>query len=189
MGGAPAGRLALAALVLLTATALAGAQPPAKARVGLLGVAPDSMMPTFRESLRELGWVTGENLLIEERYAKGGDLARIPGLAADLVKLRVDVIVTVGNTATGAAKVRVPAMYESRAFVEAGGLMSYGADRGAGYRRVAAQVDRILRGARPAELPVEQATRIEFVVNEKTAKALGITLSPQVLSRADEVIR
>jgi putative ABC transport system substrate-binding protein len=279
-------------------------------------------MPIFRQALRERGWVEGQNLLIEERYPEGGDLARIPGLVADLVKLRVDVIVTSGSTSTGAAqkatrtipvvfltsdpvergyvvslarpggnltgvsgvggevnmkrleilrqafpritrvgvlhrssaaqrqwlremepaarrlalqlvpieigsaddidraasvlvrervnalvplpspflraerervlrlaaKLRIPAIYEDRSFVEAGGLMSYGADGRDTYLRVATQVDRILRGAKPAEIPVEQATKIEFVLNEKTAKSLGVTFSQPMLNRADEVI-
>jgi len=88
-----------------------------------------------------------------------------------------------------AAKLRLPAIYEGRGFVEAGGLMSYGPNRRDMYRRAAAQVDRILRGAKPAEIPVEQATTIEFVLNEKTAKSLGVTFSQPILNRADEVIK
>jgi putative ABC transport system substrate-binding protein len=280
-------------------------------------------MGVFRQGLRERGWVEGQNLTIEERYPRGGDLARLPGLAAELVKLPVDIIVTSGNTSTAsaqkatrtipvvfstsepvergfvaslarpggnltgfsglagelnakrleilreafpqatrvgvlhrpsagqrqwlkdmelaarrlgmkvigvevsdgdsidraadvlvrervnalvplaspffnaekervvglAARLRLPAIYPGRVFVEAGGLMYYGPDARDVLRRLAAHVDRILRGASPAEIPVEQATRIEFVLNEKTAKALGITFSSRLLNRADEVIK
>ena len=87
-----------------------------------------------------------------------------------------------------AAKARVPVMYYRREYVEAGGLMSYGRNAAIGYRRAAAFVDKILKGARPADLPVEQPTAIELVVNRKTAEALGVTFPPQLLLRADKVI-
>ena len=86
------------------------------------------------------------------------------------------------------AQLRRPAVYGYREFAEAGGLMSYGTDHGAQWRRGAEFVDRIIMGAKPADIPVEQATRFELVVNLKTAKALGITLPPTVMVRADYVI-
>jgi len=87
-----------------------------------------------------------------------------------------------------AAKNRLPAIYEAKNFVDAGGLMSYGVDFTDHYRRAATYVDKILKGAKPADLPVEQPIKFEFVINLKTAKALRLTLPPSLLLRADQVI-
>jgi putative tryptophan/tyrosine transport system substrate-binding protein len=88
-----------------------------------------------------------------------------------------------------ALKSRLPSMYNNREYVEAGGLMSYGADTAESYRRVAYYVDRILKGAKPADLPVEQPTKFEFVINLKTAKQIGVTIPQSMLYRADKVIK
>jgi putative ABC transport system substrate-binding protein len=87
-----------------------------------------------------------------------------------------------------AAKHRLPAVYSARALVDAGGLMAYGPDFAVMNRRAADYVDKILRGAKPADLPVEQPTKFELVANLKTAKALGLTIPESILLRADEVI-
>ena len=87
-----------------------------------------------------------------------------------------------------AAKARLPAIYGDRRAVESGGLLSYGPNVVENYRRSAAYVDKILKGANPADLPVEQPTKIELAINLKTAKALGLTVPPTLLNRADEVI-
>jgi putative tryptophan/tyrosine transport system substrate-binding protein len=91
--------------------------------------------------------------------------------------------------ASFALKSRLPSVYLSREFVDAGGLMSYGADQTDSYRRVATYVDRILKGAKPADLPVEQPTKFEFVINLKTAKRIGLTIPPDVLARASRLIK
>jgi putative ABC transport system substrate-binding protein len=88
-----------------------------------------------------------------------------------------------------ALKSRLPSVYSRRESVEAGGLMSYGADAAASYRRVAYYVDRILKGAKPADLPVEQPTKFELVINLKTAKQIGLTIPQSLLYRADKVIK
>lgn len=318
-------RLVVTSTVVLAAAASApvSAQAPSKARVGWLAQAKvSSLEEAFRLGLRELGWVEGENVVIEQRDAETR-IERLPELAADLVRLNVDLIVAVGGTAataaqkatrsipivfiaadpvgaglvaslarpggnltglaalslelggkqleilreafpriasiavlyrpvpahrvylkelqsaaralsirvrpvevrgadeidraavtiarerldailplsspvfnaekrrlvTLAAKARLPAIYEHREYVEAGGLMSYGPDFRELFRRAAVYTDRLLRGTRPGDIPVEQPTKFELVINEKAAKALGMTLAPSVLLRADEIIR
>ena len=88
-----------------------------------------------------------------------------------------------------AEKGRLPVIYPNASFIEAGGLMSYGWNIVDNYRRAATYVDKILKGAKPANLPVEQPTKFELVINLKTAKQIGLTIPPNVLARADRVIR
>ena len=88
-----------------------------------------------------------------------------------------------------AIKNRLPLMFETGSSVEAGGLMSYAASDADLFRRAAIYVDKILKGAKPAELPVEQPTKFELVINLKTAKQIGLTIPPNVLARADKVIK
>ena len=316
--------------MLFAAIALpAEAQQPTKVpRIGYLGAgspsANSARIEAFRQGLRELGYVEGKNIVIEWRYAEG-KLDRLPALAAELVRLKVDVIVTGGPQqpvpprkqlsrfplswrriaillATGsspalrdraetsldcptlapelsgkqlellkeivpklsrvavfgtstnpgnaqalremelaaeafrvklqyldvlgpkdietafraaarggltqsscwrgpvltsqrtqivelAAKSRLPAIYSRREYVEAGGLMSYGVNVTDLDRRAATYVDKILKGAKPADLPVEQPTKFELVINLKAAKQIGLTIPPNVLARADKVIK
>jgi putative tryptophan/tyrosine transport system substrate-binding protein len=88
-----------------------------------------------------------------------------------------------------AAKHRLPAIYFQKEFVDEGGLMSYGVDFSDLFRRAAGYVDKILKGAKPADLPVQQATKFEFVINLKAAKQIGLTIPPDLLARANKVIK
>jgi putative ABC transport system substrate-binding protein len=88
-----------------------------------------------------------------------------------------------------AIKNRLPSMHEVSSYVEAGGLMSYSANEPESYRRASTYVDKILKGAKPADLPVEQPTDFDLVINLKTAKQIGVTIPPNVLARADRVIK
>jgi ABC-type uncharacterized transport system substrate-binding protein len=117
---------------------------------------------------------------------------------AELTKTRVDALLVVLSPLVTlnskhivelALKQRLPGMYPTRQFVEEGGLLAYGPLLGDLYRRAATYVDKILKGAKPADLPVEQPTKFELVINLKTAKQIGLTIPPNVLARADKVIR
>jgi putative tryptophan/tyrosine transport system substrate-binding protein len=320
----------LAMIVTLVAGGeMATAQQPTKApRIGFLSAsslsANAARIEAFRQGLRELGYVEGKNVVIDWRSAEG-KAARLPALAAELVRLKVDIIVSASPTATrfaneatvtipivmafdsdpigngfvaslarpggnitglstlapeisgklvellkeivprlsrvavlgtsttpgyapvlkemelaaGALKVklqnldvlspkdietayraaskgraqailvrggpvltsqrtqvvelavksRLPAIYNVAEFVEAGGLMTYSASMTDLYRRAATYVDKILKGAKPADLPVEQPTKFEFIINLKAAKQIGLTIPPNVLVRADRVIK
>jgi putative ABC transport system substrate-binding protein len=134
-------------------------------------------------------------ILLESRGVRSpGDL---DGVLSTIRTQRPDALLTLGDPLTVGLRVsiadfaleqRLPAMYPIRQFVDIGGLMSYGADIGDLFRRAAGHVDKILKGTKPSDLPVEQPTKFELVINLKTAGALGITLPPMVLARADEII-
>ena len=122
----------------------------------------------------------------------------LEGIFQAAAKMRVNALIAVASSSINrftkqilelAIKNRLPSMLEVSARVEAGGLMSYSADDAAIFRRAAVYVDKILKGAKPGEMPVEQPTKFEFVINLKTAKQIGVTIPQSVLYRADKVIR
>jgi ABC transporter substrate binding protein len=154
----------------------ARAQQPAMPVVGYLGLtsanADAYLLAPFRKALSEAGFDEGRSVTIESRFAER-DVRRFSQRSLVIKP---------------AAELRVPAIYEWREFAEAGGLMSYGTSLTEAYRQAADFVARVLKGANRAELPVLQASKFEFVINLKTAKALNLPLAPAVFARADEVI-
>jgi putative tryptophan/tyrosine transport system substrate-binding protein len=128
-------------------------------------------------NVRDAGEI-GRAVTAFARSSNGGLVVTGSALAV----LHGDLIITL------AARHKLPTVYFERQFVTRGGLISYGPNIVDQYRRAAGYVDRILRGEKPADLPVEQPTKFEVIINIKTAKALGITVPPQLLARADEVI-
>jgi putative tryptophan/tyrosine transport system substrate-binding protein len=164
--------------------------------------------------MKELGWEEGRNIRFEFVWA-GGRTEDVPALARDLVARTARNADEVGRALDGitAADVgavnvlaspmlngtrrliidrlrnnRLPSIYEWPESADDGGLLGYGAPITSLYRRVAVLVDKILRGARPADLPIEQPTKLELVVNLRTANAIGLTIPPSLLLRADRVI-
>ena len=166
---------------------------PGIARVGVLMLASQPSHATFLREIKTAAQRTGIAVLgmevrgrddIERTFA-ALTKARAPGL----IVLPSPVMLTHQTQILElAAKNRVPAMYPYGAFPEGGGLMAYSPNRTDMYRRSAMFVDRILKGAKPADLPIEQPTNFELVINVKTAKALGLTVPPSLLLRADHVI-
>jgi len=136
-------------------------------------------------------------LIVQPREVRGPE--DVDGAFSVMARDRGDALMTIRNPLVGgihqkrivelAAKRRVPAMYDGRDFVEVGGLMSYAANFAEMWRRAATYVDKLLKGAKPADLPVEQPTKFEFIINLKAAKQIGLTIPPNVLVRADKVIK
>jgi putative tryptophan/tyrosine transport system substrate-binding protein len=120
------------------------------------------------------------------RFFAGMDKQRADGLYVPFGALMRD---NRKRIARLALKSLLPSVYDNREAVDAGGLMYYGADLSDIYRRVAYYLDKILKGAKPADLPVEQPKKFEFIINLKAAKQIGLTIPPNVLARADKVIR
>jgi ABC-type uncharacterized transport system substrate-binding protein len=140
-------------------------------------VAPSLSVEVNPVNMRDAGEI--ERAVAAFARAPGGGLIVTAGAASTRHRTLIIAL---------AARHRLPAVYYERLFVAGGGLMSYGPDFIDQYRRAAGYVDRILKGEKPADLPVQTATKYEFVINLKTAKALGLTVPPAVLARADEVI-
>jgi ABC transporter substrate binding protein len=197
-------------VIALAVGASVHAQPATQVpRVGVLSPGSPTESPAvqrepFERGLRELGWRPGSNVHIEYRFAEGrsgrlvtkqedlGDTFAAMGRARlGAIMLTADVLVLEPNrahVAELAAQHRVPAMYPWRFYVDVGGLMSHAESIPACHHRLASYVDRILTGAKPADLPVEQSSKFELVVSLKTAKALDLAIPHGFLLRADEVI-
>ena len=144
----------------------------------------ESAAPTLRIQLQSLG-VRAANPDLEGAFQAG-----VKGRANALVVARTPVLTFYSKRITDLAiKNRLPSMCEQRQYVENGCLVSYAANDVAQWERAAYYVDRILKGTKPAELPVEQPTKFEFIINLKTAKQIGLTIPPNVLARADKVIK
>jgi putative ABC transport system substrate-binding protein len=167
---------------------------PKLSRVAILGT---STNPRYAQSLRETELAArafGVRLqLLDVRAAEDIEAAfRAAGKErADAVLLLVSFVLNSQRKKITALTIkhRLPAIYYNPEWVEDGGLMSYGASFIDLYRRAATYVDKILKGAKPADLPVEQPTKFELVINLKAAKQIGLTIPPNVLARADRVIR
>jgi putative ABC transport system substrate-binding protein len=164
---------------------------PTISRVGVLLVASPTATSNYDATARALKIP----LLPLEVQRPNPDLE---GAFETAAKERVSAIITITNTALVpyakniadlAMKYRLPSMHERREYVDAGGLVSYSADDADSYRRAATYVDKILKGAKPAELPVEQPTKFEFIINLKTANQIGLTIPSELLKRADQVIK
>jgi putative ABC transport system substrate-binding protein len=165
---------------------------PEMRRLGIMGkidnVSAASEMRDAQEAAAAMGL---ESLWIEIRRAEDIALGLDRGKDnADALYVAVDSLVTTRarQIATLAVAAKLPTMHGAEELVEAGGLMSYGANYLDVWRRAADKIDKILRGAKPAELPVEQPTKFDLVINRTTAKALGLTIPPPLLATADEVV-
>src|SRR5262245_32456134 len=154
--------------------------PTVAAQIGLLGgiqsVAPSLRMELSLIDNRDVGEME-RAVAAFAREPNGGQI-----VLGGFIRLHRELMITL------AARHRLPTVYTDRAFVTAGGLTSYGPDRVEQYRQAAGYVDRILKGEKPADLPVQAPTKYELMINLKTAKALGLEVPPTLLARADEVI-
>jgi putative ABC transport system substrate-binding protein len=151
---------------------------------------------TGKDMLKEAE-VSARALGVRLQFVEARGPADFDRAFSDMTRARADALTVIGTAmffverrrlVDLVAKNRLPAVYPWREYVDAGGLMSYGPDLADMYRRAATYVDRILKGAKPGDLPVEQPTKFELVINLKTAKALGLTIPQSVRGRADQVV-
>jgi putative ABC transport system substrate-binding protein len=166
---------------------------PALSTVAVVFNPDSSLAKTLRQQLEGIASTRGVKLKFIEipRPSSLQDVFREASLAAQAVIVLPDPLTYYhrGAITALASKYRLPSIYPNLEFVDAGGLMAYGVDFVALFRRAAEYVDKILRGAKAAELPIEQPTHYMFVINLKAAKSLGITIPESILLRADEVLR
>jgi len=166
---------------------------PQMRRIGILW---NPTTPSHPRVLKEIE-AAGEKLAVELLKVPAQTLEDLDDAFSTMTQEGVSGFLAVASTlivaqaaplARFALRHRLPGMFPFKENVEAGGLISYGADRDDLYRRAASYVDKILKGIKPADMPVEQASKYQLVINLKTAKALGVTVPSTVLARADEVI-
>ena len=190
-GGNVTGATFLGGLVATKQIGLLRDMVPRLRALGLLASATDSMKSNLKD-VPAAAQAAGLELVVAQA-ADEGDIDRA---FAQFVEHRVDAVIASGivpfryrdRTAALAAQHAIPSISNNREFVDVGGLMSYGANAKDAYRQAGVYVARILKGDRPADLPVTQATKFEFVINLKVARGLGLTVPPTLLGRADEVI-
>jgi putative ABC transport system substrate-binding protein len=168
---------------------------PKLSRVAFLGYAAGTEQQPFVKEAED----AARNFRMRFRSVVVRDPAELQGAFTAITRERADAVIVQptliaplghgASIAKLAVKHRLPTVSDGFGFAEAGGLMFYGPDTAAMHRRAAVYVDKILKGAKPADLPVEQPTKFELVINLKTAKQIGLTIPPNVLARADRVIR
>jgi putative ABC transport system substrate-binding protein len=167
---------------------------PGQRRIGVLTSTPTPTSDEIQRRVEAAGRSLGLDLLVVKAESPGDLEEAFAAMAKDRVSAVLEFPTNPmfyaerSRIVRLAARHRLPAIYESREYVDVGGLMSYAANYPDLMRRSAYHVDRILKGAKPADLPVEQPTKFELVINMRTAKALGLTIPPAVLARADQVI-
>jgi putative ABC transport system substrate-binding protein len=169
---------------------------PGVSRVALL-LKPDAMPARAKEDRLKAAGVAAHALGVKLQVVEARGPEDFDRAFSDMIRARTDALAVLATPVFDnerrrlvelAARNRLPTVYSWRFYVEAGGLMSYGPDIVDLFRRAPSYVDRILKGARPGDLPVEQPTKFELIVNRKTARAIGLTIPPSVLARADQVI-
>jgi putative ABC transport system substrate-binding protein len=167
-------------------------------RISRIGVLGDADAPVSAITLKEYEPAARALRIELQSLEVRGPNPDLVGAFQAAGRTRANALVTIANPMLGryrkqiadlAIKNRLPSTSDGTGYVETGFLMSYSADKLAQYRRAAAYVDKILKGAKPTDLPVEQPTKFEFVINLKTAKQIGLTIPPNVLARADKVIK
>ena len=160
-------------------------------RVGVLAAQGASAFKQYEAAAR------AQKIAFESLEIRGPN-PDLEGIFQAAIKGRVNALITRGNVQINryqkqivelARKNRLPSMFEASSWLQIGGLLSYSSDEAGNFRRAATYVDKILKGAKPADLPVEQPTKFEFVINLKTAKQIGLTIPQSVLYRADRVIK
>ena len=166
---------------------------PQLARVGIMGNTANQFLEVALNKLR----ATAERLRVALELFEVHNSDEVENALLRLDQARPDAVLVPADTllltkrseiTAALAKSKLPAIYAFREFAEAGGLVVHGANVSVLFERAAGYVDRILKGAKPADLPIQLATEFELIINLKTAKALGLTVPPQLLDRADEVI-